>query len=119
MIVVIFEARPHAHRIDAYLDAAAHLRPLLMEVDGFLSIERFESLSTPGKLLSLSYWRDGESVRRWRNVEAHRNVQRAGRDSIFADYRLHVAQVIRAYGMNDRAEVPTDSRFEQSKEHSP
>jgi heme-degrading monooxygenase HmoA len=110
MIAVIFEAQPHAHQLGAYLDAAARLRPLLEQFDGFVSVERFESLSTPGKILSLSWWRDAESVARWRNVEAHRRVQRAGRESIFADYRLHVAEVVRAYGMNDRDEAPEDSQ---------
>ena len=91
MIAVIFEAQPHAHRLDAYIDAAAHLRPLLEHIDGFISIERFESLATPGKLLSLSFWRDAAAVDHWRSVEAHRDVQRVGRESIFQDYRLHIA----------------------------
>jgi heme-degrading monooxygenase HmoA len=106
MIAVIFEAQPHPQRKQAYFDAAANLRPLLEQIDGFISIERFESLATPGKLLSLSYWRDEQAVDRWRNVEEHRAAQRAGRRSIFADYRLHVAHVLRAYGMNDRAQAP-------------
>jgi heme-degrading monooxygenase HmoA len=110
MIAVIFEAQPRPGQTDAYLNAAAHLRPLLAEIDGFISIERFESLTQPGKILSLSYWRDEEAVRQWRNVEAHRRIQAAGRESIFADYRLRVAQVIRDYGIDDRAEAPEDSR---------
>ena len=110
MIAVIFEAEPHPGRKDAYLDAAARLKPLLEKIDGFISIERFESLTQPGKILSLSIWRDEEAVRQWRNVEEHRRTQAAGRQSIFADYRLRVAQVIRDYGMNDRAEAPADSR---------
>ncbi len=110
MIAVIFEAQPHPGRRDAYLDAAARLRPLLEKIDGFVSIERFESLTTPGKILSLSLWRDEEAVRAWRNVEEHRRIQAAGRQSIFADYRLRVAAVIRDYGMNDRAQAPEDSR---------
>jgi heme-degrading monooxygenase HmoA len=110
MIAVIFESKPHPGQTDAYLNAAAKLRPLLAEIDGFISIERFESLTEPGKILSLSYWRDEEAVRQWRNVEAHRRIQAAGRESIFADYRLRVAQVIRDYGINDRAEAPEDSR---------
>ena len=110
MIAVIFEAQPHPGRRDAYLDAAARLRPLLEKIDGFVSIERFESLTTPGKILSLSFWRDEEAVRAWRNVEEHRRIQAAGRQSIFADYRLRVAAVIRDYGMNDRAQAPEDSR---------
>ncbi|TMG99876.1 MAG: antibiotic biosynthesis monooxygenase, partial [Betaproteobacteria bacterium] len=95
---------------DAYLNAAAKLRPLLAEIDGFISIERFESLTQPGKILSLSYWRDEEAVRQWRNVEQHRRIQAAGRELIFADYRLRVAHVIRDYGIDDRAEAPADSR---------
>jgi heme-degrading monooxygenase HmoA len=110
MIAVIFEAQPHPGRRDAYLDAAARLRPLLEKIDGFVSIERFESLTTPGKILSLSLWRDEDAVRAWRNVEEHRRIQAAGRQSIFADYRLRVAAVIRDYGMNDRAQAPEDSR---------
>jgi len=110
MIAVIFEVEPNPGKKDAYLDAAARLRPLLDTIDGFVSIERFESLTQPGKILSLSFWRDEEAVRQWRNVEAHRQVQRAGRLSIFADYRLRVAQVLRDYGMQSRAEAPDDSR---------
>ena len=110
MIAVIFEAQPHPGRRDAYLDAAARLRPLLEKIDGFVSIERFESLTTPGKILSLSLWRDEEAVGAWRNIEEHRRIQAAGRQSIFADYRLRVAAVIRDYGMNDRAQAPEDSR---------
>ena len=110
MIAVIFEAQPRPGQTDAYLNAAAHLRPMLAEIDGFISIERFESLTQPGKILSLSYWRDEAAVRQWRNVEAHRRIQAAGRESIFADYRLRVAQVIRDYGIDDRAEAPEDSR---------
>jgi len=110
MIAVIFEAQPLPGKKDAYLDAAASLRPLLEKMDGFLSIERFESLTQPGKILSLSYWRDEEAVRQWRNVEEHRRIQGAGRKSIFADYRLRVAEVLRDYGLNDRAQAPQDSR---------
>lgn len=109
MIAVIFEVEPHADRTSAYLDAAAALRPSLERLDGFISIERFESLTTPGKLLSLSFWRDEESVAQWRNDEAHRAVQDAGRRSIFAGYRLRVAHVVRDYGKDDRAQAPADS----------
>ena len=110
MIAVIFEAQPQPGKRDAYLDAAASLRPLLADIEGFVSIERFESLTQPGKILSLSFWRDEGAVRQWRNVEAHRRIQDAGRNSIFADYRLRVAEVMRDYGMDDRAEAPLDSR---------
>ncbi len=110
MIAVIFEAQTHSDRKDAYLDAAATLRPLLAQIDGFVSIERFESLTQPGKILSLSFWRDEEAVRQWRALEQHREIQAAGRESIFADYRLRVASVMRDYGMNDRDQAPADSR---------
>jgi heme-degrading monooxygenase HmoA len=109
MIAVIFEVLPHAERRQDYLDAASALRPHLEEIDGFLSIERFESLTNPGKILSLSFWRDEEAVRQWRSFEPHRSTQQAGRQVIFADYRLRVATVIRDYGLNDRGEVPEDS----------
>lgn len=110
MIAVIFEVKPNPNQRGAYLDAAERLRPLLAQIDGFLSIERFESLTEPGKILSLSFWRDEEAIRQWRNLDEHRRTQRAGRESIFADYRLRVAQVIRDYGLRDRAEAPDDSR---------
>ncbi len=110
MIAVIFEVVPHAEHRQAYLDTAAALKPVLSGIDGFVSIERFESLSQPGKILSLSFWRDEAAVQRWREIEAHREAQRAGRAFIFADYRLRVAAVIRDYGLTERAQAPDDSR---------
>ena len=110
MMAVIFEVTPAPGQRGAYLEAAAALKPLLAQIDGFVSIERFESLSAPGKLLSLSLWRDEEAVARWRQQEAHRSTQAAGRDHVFADYRLRVAAVVRDYGMNNRAQAPADSR---------
>ena len=109
MIAVIFEVEPKPDRRQDYLDIATGLRPLLDGIDGFVSIERFESLTTPGKILSLSFWRDEQAVRDWRNVEAHRHAQAAGRSEVFADYRLRVAAVLRDYGMHRRAEAPEDS----------
>ena len=110
MMAVIFEVTPAPGQRGAYLEAAAALKPLLAQIDGFVSIERFESLSAPDKLLSLSFWRDEEAVARWRQQEAHRSTQAAGRDHVFADYRLRVAAVVRDYGMNNRAQAPADSR---------
>ena len=110
MMAVIFEVQPAPGQRGAYLDAAAALRPLLERVDGFVSIERFESLGTPGKLLSLSFWRDEDAVARWRQAEAHRATQQAGRARIFDGYRLRVAAVVRDYGMHDREQAPADSR---------
>lgn len=110
MIAVIFEVLPRAGERDRYFDIAADLRPLLDRIDGFISIERFESLSTPGKILSLSFWRDEAAVAQWRNVEAHRAAQTRGRAGIFADYRLRIAEVTRDYGMTDRTQAPVDSK---------
>jgi heme-degrading monooxygenase HmoA len=110
MIAVIFEVWPKPERRREYLDIAAALRRELGAIDGFISVERFESLSEPGKLLSLSFWRDEEAIAAWRNLAAHRAAQIKGRGGIFADYRLRVAGVVRDYGMTDRAEVPEDSR---------
>lgn len=110
MMAVIFEVVPAPGQKDAYLAAATALRPSLEQVDGFVSIERFQSLSEPDKLLSLSFWRDEEAVARWRQQDAHRSTQAAGRDHVFADYRLRVAAVVRDYGMHDRAQAPADSR---------
>ena len=110
MIAVIFEVWPAPGRKQEYLDLAAGLRPLLEKIDGFISIERFESLSEPGKLLSLSVFRDEAAVERLRQLEKHRNAQALGRDGVFRDYRLRVAGVIRDYSMNERAQAPQDSR---------
>jgi len=110
MIAVIFEAWPAEGEQDHYLDLAAALKPELETIDGFLSIERFESLVVPGKLLSLSFWRDEAAVATWRNGRAHRATQAKGRSGVFADYRLRVAHVARDYGMTDRAQAPADSR---------
>ncbi|MCG6658005.1 antibiotic biosynthesis monooxygenase [Halomonas campisalis] len=110
MIAVIFEVEPKPGRRDHYLDIAAELRPLLDEIDGFLSIERFESLTRPGKVLSLSFWRDEQAIEAWRRLEHHRAAQNQGRAVVFDDYRLRVATVIRDYGMHERDQAPTDSR---------
>ena len=109
MIAVIFEVWPAEGRAARYLDLAAALRPMLERLDGFLSIERFRSLSDPDKLLSLSFWQDEDAVREWRNMPSHRATQAEGRGEVFADYRLRIAAVVRDYGMTDREEAPVDS----------
>lgn len=110
MIAIIFEVFPAEGRKQDYLDLAASLRPELEKIDGFISIERFASLTTEGKILSLSFFRDEAAVEAWRNLEAHRLAQAKGRGGVFADYRLRVAGVIRDYGMFDRVQAPLDSR---------
>lgn len=110
MIAVIFEVVPAPGRKQEYLDLAAALRPQLERMDGFISIERFASLTHEGKILSLSFWRDEEAVARWRRLEAHRAAQAKGRGGVFSDYRLRVASVIRDYGMSERGQAPADSR---------
>jgi heme-degrading monooxygenase HmoA len=110
MLAVIFEVIPREGRQQAYLDAAAALRPHLEQIDGFISIERFQSLTEPRKLLSLSFWRDEEAVAQWRNLEQHRRTQQFGREVAFEDYRLRVAGVVRDYGMTEREQAPADSR---------
>lgn len=110
MIAIIFEVWPAEGQRDTYLDLAARLRVDLEKMDGFISVERFESLTNPGKMLSLSIWRDEESVKAWRNLTSHRKTQAAGRAGVFRDYRLRVAAVVRDYGMFERDEAPDDSR---------
>lgn len=109
MIAVIFEVQVAEGKTAEYLDIANEIRPLLAEIDGFISIERFQSLTNEGKVLSLSFWRDEESIHQWRSLEAHRIAQSKGRSGVFENYRLRVAGVIRDYGMNERSDVPTDS----------
>ena len=110
MIAVIFEVIPAEGRQQEYLDIAAALRPEVEKLDGFISIERFASLTHEGKILSLSIWRDEEAVKQWRRLESHRRAQARGRKELFADYRLRVAAVIRDYGKFERAQAPGDSR---------
>jgi len=111
MIAVIFEVWPSDGRRESYLDYAARLRPELEKIDGFISVERFQSITDPDKMLSLSFWRDETAVARWRNQVQHRATQKTGRSGVFRDYRLRVAAVVRDYGMRERREqVPQDSK---------
>ncbi|MFK7835226.1 MAG: antibiotic biosynthesis monooxygenase [Sulfitobacter sp.] len=110
MIAVMFEVVPAEGRKPEYLDIAVEMRPMLDQVDGFISVERFQSLSDPSKLLSLSFFEDEAAVARWRRLAAHRGAQTQGRAGIFADYRLRIADVVRDYGMFDRAQAPQDSQ---------
>ena len=109
MIAVIFEVHPREGQAARYFELAAQLRAELEAIDGFVSIERFESLSRPGHYLSLSFWRDEAAVRAWRCRERHRAAQREGRAAVFADYRLRVAAVLRDYGQAERGQAPADS----------
>ena len=109
MIAVIFEVRPHPDRIEEYLARAAELRPIVEALDGFVSVERFRSITDPGKILSVSFFRDEAALDEWRRTAAHREAQAAGRGGIFEGYRLRIAEVIRDYGMDDRTQAPRDS----------
>ena len=111
MVAVIFEVFPADGKREKYLDLASALKPELSKIKGFISVERFQSLADPNKVLSLSFWEDEESIAQWRNLEQHRNAQKAGRNFVFDDYRLRVANVIRDYGMNNRREAPADSKI--------
>jgi heme-degrading monooxygenase HmoA len=110
MITVIFEVWPKDGKAAEYFDIAASLRPALEKIEGFISIERFESVTQPGKFVSISFWRDEAAVQAWRNVEGHRMAQAKGRGEVFADYRIRVASVMRDYSMRARDEAPADSR---------
>ena len=110
MIAVIFEVELHTAFKQDYLDIAASLKPMLSQIDGFISIERFQSLIDPDKLLSLSFWRDEQAILQWRTLEAHRLAQQQGRTLIFKDYRLRIADVSRDYGMQQREQAPLDSQ---------
>jgi heme-degrading monooxygenase HmoA len=106
MIAVIFEVWPGEGRRDEYLDIAAGLRPELEKIDGFISIERFSSMYEDGKLLSLSFWRDEAAVKTWREQADHRAAQARGRNELFANYRLRIADVLRDYGPTERGQAP-------------
>ncbi len=110
MIAVIFELRLAEGQRDTYLNLAARLREELSKVEGFLSIERFQSITDPGKMVSISFWENEEALTQWRQIEMHRAAQAAGRRNIFTDYRLRVAEVSRDYTLTDREQAPADSR---------
>ena len=110
MIAVIFELQPRPGAAPRYFELAAALKVELLAIDGFISVERFESVSQPGRFLSLSYWRDEAAVRSWRCHGMHRQAQQAGRSAMLAGYRLRVASVLRDYGLQERDEAPADSR---------
>lgn len=110
MIAVIFEVHPTEGRNNDYLNIAAQMRPMVEQVEGFISVERFQSLTDPSKVLSLSFFEDEAAIIRWRNLAAHRNAQARGRAGVFSDYRLRIACVMRDYGMFDRTEAPADSK---------
>ncbi len=108
MIAVIFEVQTTEDGNPTYIALAQALRPELDKIEGFISIERFESLNTPGKIVSLSFWRDEVALAEWRAHCGHRLAQGKGRNGLFADYRLRVANVVRDYGLHDRIEAPED-----------
>ena len=110
MLAVIFEVYPSAEGKAEYLQIAAELRGFLQDREGFISIERFQSLSEEGKILSLSFWRDEEAVQDWRVLLEHRAAQQKGTQSLFRSYRIRVAEVIRDYTGTDRNEAPEDSK---------
>ena len=109
-MAVIFEVWPAEGRRDEYLRLAAELRAEVAQIDGFISVERFESLYEAGKLLSLQFWRDEAALKRWRDHLDHRRMMAAGRGHLFADYRLRVAEVVRDYGPDRRDQTPADLR---------
>jgi heme-degrading monooxygenase HmoA len=109
MIAVIFEFTPAPGRFPDYMALVETLKPELARAEGFISLERFESITTPGKFVSLQFWRDEASVAKWRNLQKHREAQKLGRGGIFASYRLRIAGVIRDYTMEARAGAPSDS----------
>ena len=109
MIAIIFEVFPAEGHKQEYLEIAAELKPLLEKIDGFISVERFQSLTDPNKLLSLSFFENEQAVQQWRTLAKHRSAQSAGRAGVFANYRLRVASVVRDYGKHERAQVPDDS----------
>ncbi|MEZ4523651.1 MAG: antibiotic biosynthesis monooxygenase [Thermomicrobiales bacterium] len=106
MMAVIFEVFPAEGEKQTYLDIAAELRPLLDDIDGFISIERFQSLTDPDKILSLSFWEDERAIQTWRERLEHRDAQIRGRTGIFSNYRLRIAGVVRDYGLHERDEAP-------------
>ena len=115
-IAVLFEAEPVNGKKQEYLDIAAELGAELENIKGFISIERFQSIYNPEKILSLSFWENEEAIKQWRNLDAHRKAQDTGRESIFQNYRIRIATVVRDYGINMREEAPSDSKYFHSEQ---
>lgn len=114
MIVVLFELQAMPGQNQIYVDLVSKLTPMLEPMDGFISVECFQSTLNPEKVMSVTTWRDEESVVKWRNVDAHLSAQRAGRNKIFKDYRVRVTSVIRDYGLHEREQAPEDSLYGRS-----
>jgi heme-degrading monooxygenase HmoA len=110
LITVIFEFTPHEGKFPDYMQVVDTLREDLAKADGFIQLERFESVTNKGKFLSLQYWRDEASVNKWRNLQKHREAQKHGRASVFKDYRITICSVLRDYRMHEREQVPADSQ---------
>ncbi|ADG94717.1 Antibiotic biosynthesis monooxygenase [Arcobacter nitrofigilis DSM 7299] len=110
MYAVIFEVWPNRNGKEEYLNIASQLKLFLEEQKGFISIERFQSLTNQDKLLSLSFWEDEGAITIWRNLLEHRIAQKKGRNELFDDYRIRVSEVVRDYSMSQRNEIPEDSK---------
>lgn len=109
MFAVIFEVTPTQEGKTEYLEIAAHLKQFLENRDGFISIERFQSLVDENKILSLSFWRDEAAIATWRKEMEHRQAQQKGRQQLFQSYRIRVAEVMRDYTADAREQAPVDS----------
>ena len=114
MIAMIFEFTASEQHFGEYMSEAAALRPLLSSIKGFISVERFESKTTPGKFVSIGFFEDESAMGEWRNLSEHRRVQKLGRARLFENYRLRIASVIRDYSMSDREQAPEDSKLAHS-----
>jgi heme-degrading monooxygenase HmoA len=117
MIAVIFEFTPAEGRFPDYMELVGTLKADLERADGFISLERFESITTKGKFVSLQFWRDEEAVGKWRNLQRHREAQAKGRAGIFKSYRLRIASVVRDYTQDERSQAPEDSLSFHSRVH--
>ncbi|GGI73473.1 hypothetical protein GCM10007978_09020 [Shewanella hanedai] len=74
MIAVIFEVNLKSDGMLEYFNIAAELATQLSEIDGFISIERFQSLNDQHRFVSLSFWKDEHAVQAWREQMLHRQA---------------------------------------------
>ena len=93
-VAVIFTSRMSADN-QGYPEMAAEMETLAREQPGFLGIESVRGADGLG--ITVSYWRDEESVRAWKAVGRHRAAQAAGHAKWYEHFEVRVARVVRAY----------------------
>lgn len=95
---VVFSSVATGEDTDGYQRMAARMQELAEQQPGYLGIE--STRGDDGVGITVSYWRDEDSIRNWHSVAEHREAQRLGREKWYRRFRLRVCRVERAYGLD-------------------